>query len=161
MEKVTTKQNEFLIARNSTAPGNRLQPVLNRKGVLYINDSGSTSVADTAMSVMDCGADIVLIIEGNNEANTYSLFRKTFRQYVKAVVSLNIDREPMFKSFMDVVPFMAHATSVKEAVKIASVYSRRGDIVLFSPATGSSKFGSLTERSQAFVNEVNSLDKTE
>jgi UDP-N-acetylmuramoylalanine--D-glutamate ligase len=127
-------------------------------GIAYINDSRSILLTATRNSLEAIETSIVLIIGGDDRDNDYSVLTQQVKQKVVAIIYLGVDSNKILKHFSAHTMFFAKADNVKEAVQIASVYSRSGDVVLFSPACPSyHAFDNYKNRGNEFKEIIRNL----
>lgn len=138
----------------------RLEPVLNIKDVLYINDSKATNV-DAAWYALECQTrPVVWIVGGTDKGNDYSVLNDLVRTKVKAIVCLGVDNRKIHDAFEDIVGSenMVDTRSAEEAVKVSSRFAEEGDVVLLSPCCASfDLFKCYEDRGDQFKEAVRRL----
>ena len=138
----------------------RLEPVLNIKDVLYINDSKATNV-DAAWYALECQTrPVVWIVGGTDKGNDYSVLNDLVRTKVKAIVCLGVDNRKIHDAFEDIVGSenMVDTRSAEEAVKASSRFAEEGDVVLLSPCCASfDLFKCYEDRGDQFKEAVRRL----
>ena len=141
----------------------RIEYVTKVSGVVYINDSKSTSPDATinALSAIDEEKNIVLIAGGEDKGADFSVLAEYFKKYLKALVLLpgegSSKIEQMAKGSIDKI---SYAKNMKEAVLQAQEYAKSGDGVLLSPASASKNaFKGFEDRGEQFRKEVILLSK--
>ena len=95
-------------------------------------------------------------IVGGSCHNNYSELIETAKQRVRAIISLGEEKENIEMTFKGNVGEIYEASSIEEAVNIASIVAQENDIVLFSPACKDLN-KSYSERGEAFEKEVKKL----
>jgi UDP-N-acetylmuramoylalanine--D-glutamate ligase len=115
-------------------PPHRIEPLGNRRGVRWFNDSKATSphAALTAIRGFD---RIVLLAGGRNKGLDLSTLA-TEHARVKAVVGLGEAAGEVTAAFSGLCPTCV-APSMERAVAIAAELAEPGDVVLLSPACAS------------------------
>ena len=115
-------------------PPHRIEPVGERDGVAWFNDSKATTphAALTAIRAFDT---IVLIAGGRNKALDLSSLASEPRR-MRAVVAIGEAAGEVESAFAGVCP-VRHASSMEAAVREAAALAVRGDAVLLSPACAS------------------------
>lgn len=126
-------------------------------GVMYYDDSQAESVNATWFTFENIVNPVVWIVGGSCH-NNYSELIETAKKNVKTIISLGDEKENIEMTFRGVVSEIYEASSIPEAVNMASIVASENDIVLFSPACKDKEMDYL-ERGQAFVNEVKQLNK--
>jgi UDP-N-acetylmuramoylalanine--D-glutamate ligase len=112
----------------------RLERVTEVNGVVFINDSWSTSVNATWFAFEDLNTDkIVWIAGGLNNGNDYSPIIEIVKKKVKTIICLGVDNYAIQKSFHDCL-MIINTEDVREAILKAYEFAEPGDTVLFSPA---------------------------
>ncbi len=136
----------------------RLEKVAKINKVQYINDSKATNVNATYFALGSMSARTVWIVGGVDKGNDYDELLPFVHEKVKAIVCLGIDNEKIIKSFSNVVNDIVEASSMKEAVDLASAFTEEGDTVLLSPACASfDLFKSYEDRGDQFKQIVNNI----
>ncbi|MBM3213939.1 UDP-N-acetylmuramoyl-L-alanine--D-glutamate ligase [Candidatus Poribacteria bacterium] len=129
-------------------------------GVRYINDSKATNIAAVraAFDATDCeNGRIVAIMGGVDKGNDYGLLLQPVKDRARHLVLLGKDTSRLAESFSGVVP-LSTASTMHEAVQIASRVALAGDTVLMSPGHASfDLFANWKERGDAFEQAVREL----
>ncbi len=135
----------------------RIEFVSEIDGVTYINDSKGTNVGAVVKSILSFTAPVILIAGGLDKGGEFTLLRETVRERVKAMVLIGEARDKIKAALGDLVDTCI-ADSMSEAVKIASVLSVKGDVVLLSPACASfDMFKDYEDRGRQFKESVKNL----
>ena len=138
----------------------RLEPVLEVKDVLYINDSKATNV-DAAWYALDCQTKpVVWIVGGTDKGNDYEVLKPLVKQKVKAIVCMGIDNKKFHEAFEAIVGAdkMVDTLSAEEAVKASAAFAEAGDVVLLSPCCASfDLFTCYEDRGEKFKEAVRNL----
>ena len=125
-------------------------------GVSYYNDSKATNVEATVMSLKGLDPKVVLILGGKDKGSDFSLLVPVLGK-VKSVVTIGEAAPLVENAIGSVVPF-TRATTMREAVEIASGKAEEGEIVLLSPACASfDMFDDFEDRGEVFRNCVREL----
>ena len=136
----------------------RLENVLKINNVRYINDSKGTNVNATFYALDSMEASTVWIVGGVDKGNDYSELFALVNEKVKAIICLGVDNDKIIKAFGNVVDIMVETHSMEDAVKVAYRLSKKGDIVLLSPACASfDLFENYEDRGRQFKNAVRNL----
>ena len=125
-------------------------------GVMYYDDSQAESVNATWFTFENIVKPVVWIVGGSCHSN-YSDLIGTAKKSVKAIISLGEEQENIEMTFKGVVNEIHTASSIPEAVNMASIIAEENDIVLFSPACKDHEMD-YAERGKIFVEEVKSLN---
>ena len=129
-------------------------------GVEYINDSKATIVDAVWYALDSCTKPIVWIAGGIDKGNDYSVLQELVKTKVKALICLGVDNKPLHEAFEGQVSTIADATSMEQALKLATDYAETGDMVLLSPACASfDLFRNYMDRGDQFKAVVNRLIK--
>ena len=100
---------------------------------------------------------IVLIAGGQGKGADFTSLRAPMSDYVRSVVLMGEDAEPMAVALADAVPVL-RASSLDHAVLTARAQAKPGDVVLLSPACASfDMFRDFNHRGESFVAAVNRL----
>lgn len=136
----------------------RLEKVAKINKVQYINDSKATNVNATYFALESMNTPTVWIVGGVDKGNDYDELMTFVHEKVKAIICLGIDNTKIINAFSPIVDIIVEASSMEEAVKLASKASEEGDTVLLSPACASfDLFTSYEDRGTQFKNEVQKL----
>jgi len=136
----------------------RMEYVSTVRGVEFINDSKATNVNSTWYALESMVKPVVLILGGIDKGNDYSLIRELVKEKVKAIVCMGIDNRKIHEAFQADVPVMVNTSSAEEAVKAAFHFSKKGDVVLLSPACASfDLFRNYEDRGKQFKDAVKDL----
>ncbi len=122
--------------RNFKGVEHRLEFVREVNGVSYINDSKATNVDSVWYALQSFQSPLILLLGGRDKGNDYSRLDGLIRKHVKAIVAIGESADKVVGAFKQVVP-VEKASSMDEAVLVASNLAVRGDVVLLSPACAS------------------------
>ncbi len=163
LELIDPKVSPELIRRvlkNFKGLEHRIEFVKEIKGVRYFNDSKATTPASTIAALKAFDEPVILIAGGLDKNLDFSELAETIIEKVKLLILIGkaakkIKRALKFaleKIGLDLKGFPHHfASDLKEAVKLAKTYSKKGDIVLFSPGCASfDMFLNYEERGRKF-----------
>lgn len=134
-------------------------------GVKYFNDTTATmpEAAITAINVfLENFPDsrLLLICGGQSKGLKYNELAKIIRERVDEVVMLPGTASDKIKEDLKNYTRIHEVRSMQEAVKTAKKLSRRGDVVVLSPAAASFNiFKDEFDRGEQFVKAVKSLGK--
>ncbi len=148
--------------------GHRLEFVRELDGVKYYNDSIGTSPASTIAGLNAFDENIILLAGGSDKGLDYKEIGKTIAEKVGTLIltgptsekienatriALSENSDKMQKN-LEII----HCTDLEEAVKMAKIKAKSGDIVLLSPASASfDAFKNFIERGEKFKKFVNAL----
>lgn len=167
-----------LVARDDTASADlaaaavtfrglphRCQPVAERDGVVYIDDSKATNVGAALAALEGLAGDgvqrpaphLVLIAGGDGKGADFTPLAAGVRRYVKAVVLLGRDAQRLQEALEGSVP-ITRVDDMAQAVTAARYAAQPGDVVLLSPACASlDMFANYAARGAAFAAAVEAL----
>ncbi len=115
----------------------RLEPVAEKQGVLWINDSKATNVDSVYYALESMTRPVVWIAGGTDKGNDYTPLKAFAREKVHTLVCMGLDNAKLLREFRDVVPHVVSTASLDEAMTAARAAARPGDAVLLSPACAS------------------------
>jgi UDP-N-acetylmuramoylalanine--D-glutamate ligase len=129
-------------------------------GVEYFDDSKGTNVGATMAALQGLGAErkLVVILGGDGKGQDFAPLAGPVARYVRAVVLIGRDA-PGIRAVLagNNVP-MLDASSMEQAVELASQQAQSGDAVLMSPACASfDMFKNYEHRATVFCNAVRQL----
>jgi UDP-N-acetylmuramoylalanine--D-glutamate ligase len=153
--------NEIIIEGIKTFEGlpHRLEEVRTLEGVLFVNDSKSTTPDSTIKALESFDSPIILIAGGSSKNNDFRNLATHFNAKVKKLILLGKTARQIgdaavregFGNFIIV-------DSLENAVKKAREIACNGDVVLMSPACASfDMFNDFEHRGETFKEIVNKL----
>jgi len=136
----------------------RLEKVLKRNNVLYINDSKATNVNATFFALDSMENQTVWIVGGVDKGNDYSQLLPLVNEKVKAIICLGVDNQKIVEAFGNVVDSIYETQSMVAAVQLASKLAEQNNTVLLSPACASfDLFENYEDRGRQFKNAIRNL----
>lgn len=136
----------------------RLEFVNTISGVDFINDSKATNVNSTWYALESMNRPVVWIAGGQDKGNEYEMLHDMVKEKVKAIVCLGLDNKKIIDEFGQLVETIIETDNAEDAVKTAFKLSKKGDIVLLSPACASfDLFKNYEDRGRQFKAAVKSL----
>lgn len=139
-------------------PPHRLEPVAQKSGVTYINDSKATNVDSVFYALQAMENPVVWIVGGQDKGNDYSPLFDLVKKNVKAIICLGADNQKLLSVFGSFGKPMMEASSAEMAVQAAAAVADEGDVVLLSPACASfDLFKNYENRGELFKEAVRNL----
>ena len=137
--------------RSFRALEHRLEPVVERDGVLWINDSKATNIASTRVALRSMDRPTVLLLGGRHKGEPYTMLEPELSEHVKAVIAYG-EAGPIVAADLAGRVRVEHVTGTfEEAVARAAEVATAGDAVLLSPACASfDMFRDYEERGRRF-----------
>lgn len=130
------------------------------EGVTYINDSKATNVGATLAAIDGFSGDsknIILIAGGDGKGADFTPLTSAIEKFVRVLVLIGQDADAIAQVATGVAE-CHYEKDLLSAVKAAQVLSKKGDVVLLSPACASfDMFSGFEERGDHFVNCVKEL----
>ena len=114
----------------------RLEPIRELNGVLYVNDTKSTTVDSLRVALESFDAPVLLLAGGKFKGGDLPSLHPLLREKVKAVGLFGASREIFERAWQGVVP-MTWDPDLPSAVSRLRGLAKPGDVVLLSPATSS------------------------
>jgi UDP-N-acetylmuramoylalanine--D-glutamate ligase len=135
----------------------RMELVGWHRGVRYVDDSKGTNVGATIRALEECTQPVVLIAGGRAKGTDFAPLVPLVRQKVKKLVLIGEAARTMDSVFSGCTESV-HASTMEDAVCMASGAASPGEIVLLSPACSSlDMFVDYAERGLAFARAVSGL----
>ena len=129
----------------------RLEPVLEKDGVLWINDSKATNVDSVFYALESMTRPVVWIAGGTDKGNDYEPLKKCAREKVHTLVCMGLDNAKLVREFTGVIPEIISTDSLDAALTACKQAARPGDVVLLSPACASfDLFHNYEQRGELF-----------
>jgi UDP-N-acetylmuramoylalanine--D-glutamate ligase len=141
----------------------RLEPVAERGGVRFVNDSKATNAAAARRALASFDAPLHLILGGSDKGEPFSDFARLMAGANVVAAYLIGETAPALADALGSsrVPFRRCGT-LEAAVAEAARAARPGDVVLLSPACASyDQFANFEERGEAFRAAVDALPPVE
>lgn len=105
-------------------------------GVDYINDSKATNVNSAWYALESMNKPIVWIACGQDKGNDYTILEELVKDKSKSNCLLRHRIQKIIKAFGKYVDIIVETASAEEVVQ-ANHISKKGDVVLLSPACAS------------------------
>ena len=120
----------------------RLEPILERDGILWVNDSKATNVAAARSALESLDRDVVLLLGGKDKGESFSRLAPAVRRRARAVlvygaVASRAARELSRALGGDPPSVERVEGGLERVVRRAAEVARDGDVVLLSPACSS------------------------
>ena len=142
----------------------RLELVRTLNGVEWYNDSASTTPTRGISALKSFNKEIVLIAGGADKNLDYTPIAKPIVENVGALILLGQTANKIYSAVTYELKFIKKdlpiykVNTLEEAVNKAKEVSKKGDVVLFSPASASfDMFKNFEERGNKFKQIVNKL----
>jgi UDP-N-acetylmuramoylalanine--D-glutamate ligase len=135
----------------------RLEPVAEREGVLFVNDSKATNVAAASRALAAYDRPLLLIAGGRGKGESFEPLAAAARGRVEQAYLIGEAAPELAEAFAE----LPHETSgdLGTAFDAAAAAARPGDVVLLSPACASyDQFRDFEERGDEFRRLVTALD---
>lgn len=138
----------------------RMQSVAEINGVEYINDSKATDLNATLETLSEIRKPLVLILQTSEFPENYAVLTKAIKYQVITLVVYGTRSDAQLREKLIGLPdHYVKTNSLEEAVVQASKWSKKGDVVLFSPgATSFELFNDYRDRGNAFNQYVERLN---
>ena len=133
----------------------RLERVIEREGVLYINDSKATNVDACYVALQAMNRPTILIVGGRDKGNDYSVLFDIVKEKCAGLVYLGAANEKLHQSFDHLGLPVADTHSMKDCVEACMRMAKAGDVVLLSPCCASfDLFKNMEDRGEQFKSLV-------
>ncbi|MFO7565579.1 MAG: UDP-N-acetylmuramoyl-L-alanine--D-glutamate ligase [Enhygromyxa sp.] len=144
--------------REFRALPHRMNPIAEREGVVYYDDSKATNVASVLAGLDGFERPFVLICGGRaKQGDDLEALREVLARQGRGVVAIGESAPQFLDMAGDLVP-CRHAQDMQEAVRLASELAEPGDAVLLSPACASwDMYRSFAHRGEVFAEAVAEL----
>ncbi|RPI48037.1 MAG: UDP-N-acetylmuramoyl-L-alanine--D-glutamate ligase [Betaproteobacteria bacterium] len=130
----------------------RMQPVAERDGVTFYDDSKGTNVGATAAALRGLAKPCVLIAGGEGKGQDFTPLAAPVCDRARAVVLIGRDREVLRSALAATGVRLLLADTLEQAVRLAYAAAFPGDAVLLSPACASfDMFRDYRQRGEEFA----------
>ena len=135
----------------------RLEPVREKDGVRYINDSKGTNVGAVIKSLEGFSGPVILIAGGRDKDGNFSLLAPLVKEKVKALILIGEAADKLGKALGNSAEVFRE-DGLEGAVLRARALASPGDVVLLSPACASfDMFRDFEDRGRRFKKAVMEL----
>jgi len=136
----------------------RLEKVVKRNNVWYINDSKATNVNATFFALDSMENPTIWIVGGVDKGNDYTELLPLVNEKVKAIICLGLDNGKIINAFGNIVDTIIETDSMAMAVQVAYKLADRNNTVLLSPSCASfDLFENYEDRGRQFKEAVRNL----
>ena len=145
-----------------TFPGleHALEPVRERNGVRFVNDSKGTNVDATVKALESFEEPVLLIAGGRDKGADFGKLREPIRRRVKRLILIG-EAALRIKDAVSFEP-AEQAATLSEAVTLAARHAKSGEVVLLSPSCASfDMFADYQDRGRQFKALVHALPDKE
>ncbi|HEX7049157.1 MAG TPA: UDP-N-acetylmuramoyl-L-alanine--D-glutamate ligase [Longimicrobiales bacterium] len=138
--------------RSFRALAHRLEPVAERDGVLWINDSKATNLASTRVALRSMTRPTVLLLGGRHKGEPYTGLLPELRSAVKVVIAYGEAAAQVVSDLGAQIRVERVDGGFEAVVARAAALAEPGDVVLLSPACASfDMFRDYEERGRRFT----------
>jgi UDP-N-acetylmuramoylalanine--D-glutamate ligase len=136
--------------RSFRALPHRLEPVVEKNGILWINDSKATNIAATTVALEAMDRPYVLLLGGRHKGEPYTRLAPLLAQRCRLVIAYG-EAGPIVEQDLAGEVQLERGTTFEDVVARARQAARPGDAVLLSPACSSyDMFKNYEERGATF-----------
>ncbi len=133
----------------------RLQPVAEKDGVLWVNDSKATNVASTRVALQAMDRPVVLLLGGRPKGESFSVLVPDLKGRVRAVVAYGEAASQIESELGNEVTLVREDGPFEDVVRRARALTQPGDSALLAPACASfDMFRNYEERGERFMTLV-------
>lgn len=137
----------------------RVQPVAERQGVTYIDDSKGTNVGATLAAIAGLGRKVAIVLGGDGKGQDFSPLQAALQQHGRAVALIGRDARLIETAIAGCGLPIRHVADMDAAVHWLAAQACPGDCVLLSPACASlDMYRNYAHRAEAFIAVVQALD---
>ncbi len=138
--------------RCAKALPHRMEPLVERRGVLWVNDSKATNVAATRSALRSLERPVILLVGGKDKGESFGTLRTACSSGVRHVLAFGAARVRIATELEGAAPLELVEGSLEDVVRRASELAHEGDVVLLSPACSSfDMFENYEDRGRRFA----------
>jgi UDP-N-acetylmuramoylalanine--D-glutamate ligase len=115
----------------------RLETIVVRDGVAYVNDSKATNVASTLVALRSYPGGVHLIAGGRGKNQDFAPLAPAVAEHCRAVYLIGEAADDLARALDEIGTPLHQCGDLAQAVRDASAAARPGDTVLLSPACAS------------------------
>jgi UDP-N-acetylmuramoylalanine--D-glutamate ligase len=123
--------------RSFQAPPHRLQPVVEKDGVLWVNDSKATNIASTRVAIHGMTRPTVLLLGGKHKGEPYTELLPDLGGRVRTILAYGEAAPTILADLEGKAPVERVDGPFEDVVRRAREIAMPGDAVLLSPACSS------------------------
>ncbi|MEX2583944.1 MAG: UDP-N-acetylmuramoyl-L-alanine--D-glutamate ligase [Gemmatimonadota bacterium] len=129
----------------------RLEPVTERSGVLWVNDSKATNIASTRVGIRSLDRPTILLLGGRHKGEAYAELIPEMDGRVRQVITFGEAAERIGDALRGAVPIERVEGDFATVLRRAAALAEPGDAVLLSPACSSyDMFSDYEDRGRQF-----------
>ena len=129
----------------------RVEPVVEKNGVLWVNDSKATNIASTSVGIRSLDRPTILLLGGRHKGEEYARLIEVMEGRVRQVIAYGEAAPRIVAALGGALPVEAVEGSFRDVLERAASLARPGDAVLLSPACSSyDMFQDYEDRGQQF-----------
>ena len=137
--------------RSFKALPHRLESVVERDGVLWINDSKATNPSSTLVALRAMSRPTIVLLGGRHKGEPYTTLAEPLAAIGKAVIAYGEAGPIVEQDLAGTVPVHRLGFDFEEVMQLARSLAVPGDVVLLSPACSSyDMFANYVERGSEF-----------
>jgi UDP-N-acetylmuramoylalanine--D-glutamate ligase len=130
----------------------RMQPVADRRGVLWVNDSKATNVSATLSALASVDRPVVILLGGKDKGESFGPLGPALAGRSSHVLAYGAAGARIQRELEGAVPVELLTGSFEDVVARATELARVGDMILLSPACSSyDMFDSYEHRGRRFA----------
>lgn len=136
----------------------RVEPVAERAGVVYIDDSKGTNVGATLAAIEGLGRKVAIVLGGDGKGQDFSPLALALEKHGRAAALIGRDAGKIATALAGCSLPKRQCADMAEAVRWLSEQAQSGDAVLLSPACASlDMYRDYAHRAEVFVAAVQEL----
>ena len=129
----------------------RLEPLGERDGVLWVNDSKATNIGAATVALEAITRPTILLLGGRHKGEPYTALLAALRRHTKIVLAYGESAARIEADLAPHVPVERLGSSFEHVIDRARAHAVPGDVVLLAPACSSyDMFNNYEERGAAF-----------
>lgn len=106
------------------------------KSVEYVNNSQALTIESTGSTLLKCFKPVTWIVAQPDPYSNYAEIEEIVEDKVQAIICLSNNVNEVFSAYGNTkAQLVINADSMEEAVRIASVITKAGEMVLYSPSS--------------------------
>ncbi len=137
----------------------RLEKVVEKNGILFVNDSKGTTVESLKTALEAFDRPILLLVGGKFKGGDLKSLRPLIKEKVKSIILFGASKEYFEKAWKGLVPIQ-YVEKLKDAMLCHYKEAKKNDVILLSPATSSfDQYSSYIQRGKDFKTTAKKLVK--